>query len=71
VKKKIIIDAMGFFDFGDTEVTENIEVDTVSYIEIILVAAGTTMLTYGIARYVIKKCKKAIEKKIITTVPPV
>jgi hypothetical protein len=62
---------MGFFDFGDTEVTENVEIDTVNYIEIILVAAGTTIITYGIVKYVMKRCKKAIERKIITTVPPV
>jgi hypothetical protein len=66
---------MGWFDFGNTEITDNIDISTsetsINYFEIKSVSAITTVVTYIVAKQIIKKCKKALEKKIITTVPPV
>jgi hypothetical protein len=71
-KHKNIKSKMGWFGIGETDITENIEVEVkeqLEYIEIIIISAVTSAVVYLSVKTILRKCKKAMEKKIIETVP--
>jgi hypothetical protein len=67
-EKKITLHKMGWFSFGTSEVTENIESNTeknsTNLGEIIIIAVVSTCAVLIIVKLFQKKCSKAIEKKV-------